>query len=41
MLFERVNVEALAYTLPPQVMTTAAIEAALSPLYQRLGIRPG
>ncbi|HJN76117.1 MAG TPA: 3-oxoacyl-ACP synthase III [Myxococcota bacterium] len=41
MRFEKVCIEALSYELPPQVLTTAALESALGPLYSRLGVQPG
>ena len=41
MRFEKVCIEALAYELPSQVLTTASLESALGPLYARLGVQPG
>ncbi|MCB9746539.1 MAG: 3-oxoacyl-ACP synthase III [Alphaproteobacteria bacterium] len=41
MRFSQVAIESIASALPAHAMTTAAIEQALGPLYQRLGIAPG
>ncbi|MED5373169.1 MAG: 3-oxoacyl-ACP synthase III [Myxococcota bacterium] len=41
MRYEKVCIEALRYELPRQSLETRAIEGALSPLYTRMGIRPG
>ncbi len=39
--FKQVAVEALAYALPPEVWTSAAIEEKLEPLYRRLKLPQG
>ena len=41
MRYRNVCIEALEYELPPEVLTTKAMELRLSSLYQRLGFRPG
>jgi len=41
MRFEGVFVESLVYELPPVEVTTASVEAELTPLYRRMGIAPG
>ncbi|MGI9519561.1 MAG: 3-oxoacyl-ACP synthase III [Pirellulaceae bacterium] len=41
MNFEHVCIESFGYTLPQTVVTSEDIEARLSPLYQRLKLRPG
>ena len=41
MHYDKVCIEGLAYELPPQVLTTRAMESALGGLYGRLGIQPG
>jgi 3-oxoacyl-[acyl-carrier-protein] synthase-3 len=41
MRFENVAVESLAYELPSEVWTSAAIEERLAPLYERLGLPAG
>ncbi len=41
MKFRNVAIEALAYALPPEVWTSAALEAKLAPLYQRLRLPEG
>jgi len=39
--FSNVAVEAMAYALPPEVVTSDAIEDRLSPLYERLNLPQG
>ncbi|MDA0725019.1 MAG: hypothetical protein O3B25_12230 [Verrucomicrobia bacterium] len=39
--FTNVAVEAMAYALPPEVVTSDAIEDRLSPLYERLNLPQG
>lgn len=39
--FERVAIEALGFTLPPDIVTSLSIEESLAPLYQRLNLSPG
>jgi len=41
MRYENVCVEALSYTLPPQLVTSADIEEQLSPVYHHLGMSVG
>jgi len=41
MRYRRVGIEALGYVLPREVVTTAALEAELAPLYQRLRLPEG
>ncbi len=41
MLYQQVCLEALAYTLPDEVVTSDEIEARLAPLYERLKLPPG
>lgn len=41
MHFHRVYLEALGYTLPTEVVTTAEVEQRLAPLYERLRLPPG
>jgi acyl-CoA:acyl-CoA alkyltransferase len=41
MLYQRVCIESLGYTLPRQVVTTADIEQRLAPLYDRLRLPEG
>ncbi|HUN81717.1 MAG TPA: 3-oxoacyl-ACP synthase III, partial [Phycisphaerae bacterium] len=41
MRFSRVAIEAIAYDLPPTVVTSAALEDRLAPLYQSLRIQKG
>jgi 3-oxoacyl-[acyl-carrier-protein] synthase-3 len=41
MKFTSVAIEALAYALPPEVWTSAALEEKLAPLYQRLRLPEG
>lgn len=41
MRFEQVAIEHIAYELPALAMSSTAIEKALSPLYERVGITPG
>ena len=41
MLYQNVCLEALAYTLPDEVVTSAEIEAQLAPLYRRLRLPEG
>ena len=41
MRFENVVIETLAYELPPEVWTSAAIEEKLAPLYERLKLPAG
>lgn len=41
MKYERVYVEAVGYTLPREVVTTADLEHRLEPLYDRLGLPHG
>ncbi len=41
MRFRHVCIEALAYTLPPHVVTSEELEQRLLPLYQRLGVSVG
>jgi len=39
--FERVAIESLGFTLPPEILTSAALEQRLSPVYERLGLPEG
>lgn len=41
MRFQRVCIEGVGHVVPNTEVTTASIEASLSALYRRLGIRPG
>jgi acyl-CoA:acyl-CoA alkyltransferase len=41
MRYRNVCIEALEYELPPEVLTTKAMELRLASLYSRLGFRPG
>jgi 3-oxoacyl-[acyl-carrier-protein] synthase-3 len=41
MLFRRVCLESVAYSLPDEIVTSAAIESRLAPLYERLRLNPG
>ena len=38
MRYSRVHIESIAYELPPNVVTSAALEQRLAPLYKQLGI---
>lgn len=39
--YQKVAIAAVAHELPPRVITSAAIEDRLAPLYERLGLVPG
>ncbi len=39
--FERVAIEAIGFTLPPEVVTSANIETSLGPVYERLKLPEG
>lgn len=39
--YQRVGLAAIGYELPPKVLSSAAIEDRLSPVYQRIGLLPG
>ncbi len=41
MHFERVAIESLGFTLPPEILTSAALEQRLGPVYERLGLPEG
>lgn len=41
MRYSSVRIDAIGYELPSQVVTSAAIEARLAPLYEQLRLRPG
>ncbi|MEZ6046131.1 MAG: 3-oxoacyl-ACP synthase III [Planctomycetaceae bacterium] len=41
MRYQHVCIEALSYTLPPHVVTSAEIEEQLAPVYERLGLPEG
>lgn len=41
MKYSRVSIESLGYTLPAEVVTTAAIEQQLAPVYERLKLPEG
>lgn len=41
MIFQRVAIEAIGFTLPPEVITSEAIEQQLAPAYGRLGLTVG
>ena len=41
MRYERACIESIGYELPPTVVTSAALEARLEPLYQQLHLQPG
>lgn len=41
MLFERVAIESIGFTLPPHVVTSAELESQLQPVYQRLKLPEG
>lgn len=41
MRFERVRIAALGYDLPPEVLSSEAIEERLSPVYERIGLHTG
>lgn len=41
MRYQQVCVESFGYTLPPEIVTSAEIEARLSPVYRRLGLPEG
>ena len=41
MHFERVHIEALGFTLPPEIVTSSEIEQALAPTYERLRLPEG
>ncbi|MCC7382957.1 MAG: 3-oxoacyl-ACP synthase III [Deltaproteobacteria bacterium] len=41
MRFRRAVIAGLGYELPPEVVTSAAIEVRLAPVYQRIGLVPG
>lgn len=41
MRYNNVFVEAIGYELPPNVVTSAALEARLAPLYEKLRLPPG
>lgn len=41
MRYQNVDIASIAYELPPNVVTSAALEQRLSPLYQALRIQPG
>ncbi len=39
--YNKVAIEAVGYELPPHVVTSAALEARLAPLYEQLKLKPG
>jgi 3-oxoacyl-[acyl-carrier-protein] synthase-3 len=39
--YERVSIAAVGYELPPRILTSAAIEDRLEPIYRRIGLHPG
>lgn len=41
MRYSRVNLEAIGYTLPQEIVTSEALEARLNPLYERLKLPTG
>lgn len=41
MRFNRVRIAGMGHDLPPKVITSAAIEDRLSPVYERIGLLPG
>ena len=41
MNFKKVSIEAMAYSLPSEIVTSEEIENLLSPLYNRLGLKVG
>jgi len=41
MRFSGVNIDTIAYELPPNVVSSAALEQRLSPLYEKLHLQPG
>ncbi len=41
MLYNEVNVEAFAYELPPEILSSEDIEQRLKPVYDRIGLRAG
>ena len=41
MRYSRVYIDAIGYALPPEVVSTAELEARLSPLYERLHLPAG
>ena len=41
MRFSRVVLAAATHEMPPEVLTTEAIEDRLAPVYERLGLHPG
>ena len=41
MKFKKVSIEAMAYSLPSEIVTSEEIENLLSPLYNRLGLKVG
>ncbi|MFQ5430020.1 MAG: 3-oxoacyl-ACP synthase III [Phycisphaerae bacterium] len=41
MRYANVHIEAIGYALPPNVVTSAALEQRLAPLYQQLHLQPG
>jgi len=41
MMFERVRIAGLGYTLPDEIVTSDELEARLAPLYDRLRLPPG
>ncbi|MFQ5411620.1 MAG: 3-oxoacyl-ACP synthase III, partial [Phycisphaerae bacterium] len=41
MRYERACIESIGYELPPTVVTSAALEERLAPLYQQLHLQPG
>ncbi|MFQ5502641.1 MAG: 3-oxoacyl-ACP synthase III [Phycisphaerae bacterium] len=41
MRYERACIESIGYELPPTVVTSAALEARLAPVYQQLHLQPG
>lgn len=41
MRYSNVNIASIGYELPPHVVTSAALEQRLAPLYQKLHLQPG
>jgi acyl-CoA:acyl-CoA alkyltransferase len=41
MKYKNVAIAGLGYALPPKILSSSAIEDALGPVYQRLGLHPG
>jgi len=41
MKFEKVGIEGMAYSLPPEVVSSVQLEERLSPVYERLNLRTG